>query len=154
MFKFFTATFAIFLVSACSSKYQRASTYYSEGFVDHRLGKNIYQITYNGNVFTNIETAIAYSLLRCCEITIENDYKYFRVTQKKDGLTSYLRQSPNVMTVVGSMPVVLKGAYVEETPKVVSENVIVCYKTLPNSNDVFYDAFDLKVSIKQKYNLF
>ena len=52
------------------------------GYQDFRLGKNLYKVSFDGNERTSWEKTEDWFLRRCAELTLENDYQYFTITEK------------------------------------------------------------------------
>jgi hypothetical protein len=150
--KFITILALAFLHVSCTS-YREALSYNSQGFVDKRLGRDAFKITYNGGRFTDLEQAIDFCLLRCSEITLERGYKYFRVTKSESGIYRYLVKNPDFYGTINGSPVVIKGALSHDISQFVAENIIVCKKTPPEDSNDFYSAENTLYAIREKYNM-
>ena len=144
----------IFLASltACSSRYQRASYYHTEGFIDTRIGRDAFKITYNGSPFANLQTAVDFCLLRCAEITQERGFTYFRVTKDEAGISQYLVKNPDLFGTINGNPVRISGAYTEGIPRAVATNIIVCKNEVPKGERDFMNARIIQDYITGKYS--
>ena len=141
----------IFYVCSCNSSYKQAFAYNSEGFIDTRLGRNVFKITYNGAAFTSLNKAVDYCLLRCAEICLERGYKYFRITKDSSGIYSYVTKNPDVYGHIQGQPVVISGGYSQDIPRAVAQNIIVCESQVPLGEKEFLDAKKVYKFLKQRY---
>ena len=147
---------ALFLVStilfcSCTSTYKQADYFHTEGFVDTRLGLEMFKVTYNGGAFTDIQTAVDFCLLRCAEVTIERGHNYFRVTKDTTGISRYLVRNSDLHGSINGSPVRILGGYSQDIPRAVSSNIIVCKKSIPPSSNEFLNARKIKDYLTQKY---
>ena len=147
----FFLTSITFLIS-CSSNYQRASFYNTEGFIDTRLGRDVFKITYNGSIFTNLNTAIDFCLLRCAEISLERGFRYFRVTRENSGIGIYLIRNPDLHGTIDGYPVQIPGGISHDVPRAVSSNIIVCSNEIPRGSNDFLNAENVRNMIQAKYS--
>ena len=139
-------------LTSCSSHYQRASQYYAEGFIDVRIGRDAFKVTYNGSPFTDLHTAVDFCLLRCAEITLERGFTYFRVTKDTAGISQYLVKNPDVYGTINGNPVKISGAYTEGIPRAVATNIIVCRNEVPAGEKDFMNAKQIKTYIREKHS--
>lgn len=142
---------ALFLCS-CKPKYQPALSYYSEGFRETRLGRNIFKITYNGGLFAGIEEAVDFCLLRCADTTLLRGFDYFRITKENSGIYQYLVKNDDLTGTIGGYPVVISGGYSEGIPKAVASNTIVCTHEVPPHASEFMNARQIRSIIIKKYS--
>lgn len=90
MTRFFVVLSALVL-SACASvtPYQPAAQSGDYGYAERRVEDNRYAITFNGNSLTERETVESYILFRAAELTLQQGFDYFVVTQRAtDGRSS------------------------------------------------------------------
>ncbi|GAB4531310.1 MAG: hypothetical protein Tsb0010_12740 [Parvularculaceae bacterium] len=74
---------------ATSTPYQPADSY-GRGFSDQRIESDRYRVTFSGNTLTPRETVENYLLYRAAELTVQNGYDYFIVTEGDvDSRTSF-----------------------------------------------------------------
>ncbi|MFH1877131.1 MAG: hypothetical protein ABH865_09600 [Candidatus Omnitrophota bacterium] len=78
----------VLLISGCATPYQKRGTF--GGYRDIKLQEDAFKITFEGNGFIGTERAKDYTLLRCAEVALENNYKYFIIV---DGNVSLLSES-------------------------------------------------------------
>ena len=118
--------------------------------IDRRLGENIFSVKYDGKT-TNLQNAIDFCLLRCCEVALERGYNYFRVTNSEKGIYSHLMKHSDLHGYIGGSPVIIPGGYSRSAPKAVAENVIFCTNRLPSNRGGFIDAQQQAKTLKSKY---
>lgn len=70
--------FFVLLLVGCATSYQPKGL--TGGFSEIQIAKGTYQITFEGNGFTDKRKTIDFTLLRSAEITLENGYRYFVIT--------------------------------------------------------------------------
>ncbi|GAA4773593.1 hypothetical protein GCM10023219_21100 [Stakelama sediminis] len=95
-----TALAATLLTGACSTPtpYRPAmgTGNYQTGYSDQRIEDNRYSVTFSGNSLTSRETVERYLLFRAAQLTLEQGYDYFiltdRNTEKKSN--SYIDPDP------------------------------------------------------------
>ena len=149
--KILTILALVFLHASCTS-YRRDDYFNYHGFVDKRLGRDAFMITYNGRLFIDLEKAIDFCLLRCSEITLERGYKYFRVTKSKNGIYPHLIRADS-HELITAIPVLIANTLISNAEEVVAENIIVCKKTLPPNSNEFHSAEKIRNSIRDKYGM-
>jgi len=149
--KFVTILALVFLHVSCTS-YRRDDYFNYHGFVDKRLGRDAFMITYNGRLFIDLEKAIDFCLLRCSEITLERGYKYFRVTKSENGIYPHLIRADSHESIT-AIPVLIANTLISNAEEVVAENIIVCKKNLPPNSNEFHSAEKIRNSIRDKYGM-
>lgn len=147
MNKFVLFGFTILFLSSCGS-YKPYYDPYSA--IVRRIGENIFNVKYNGKT-TNLQNAVDFCLLRCCEVSLERGYKYFRVTSSEKGIYSFLVKAPDLQGYIGGSPVIIEGGYNRSAPKAIADNVIYCTNQLPSNRDKFIDAAQQAKTIRSKY---
>ncbi len=73
-------------IGGCATPYQKAG--FGGGFTEIQLSQNVWQIYFRGNGQTTLKKATDFCLLRSAELTLENGYKYFTVTDKDSKIES------------------------------------------------------------------
>ena len=149
--KIITILALAFLHVSCTS-YRRDDYFNFHGFVDKRLGRDVFKITYNGRLFVDLEKAIDFCLLRCSEITLERGYKYFRVTESKNGIYPHLVRADSQEPIT-AIPVLFANTIISNAEEVIAENIIVCKKIRPPNSNEFYSAEKIRNSIRDKYGM-
>ena len=72
----------LFVLYSCSaSSYQPHA--FTGGYLDVSLDTNAFRITFHGNGYTHRYISRDYFLLRCAEVCIMNNFKYFIVVEEK-----------------------------------------------------------------------
>ncbi len=70
--------FILLLAASCSTPYQ--SKGFGGGYNDVKIADNMYTVTFEGNAYTSADDAYQNGLRRCAELTKENGYKYFIIS--------------------------------------------------------------------------
>ncbi len=75
----------IIMVSGCATTYDTEKSYWTgnRGFSQTQLENDIWQIDFTGNTHTNSETRKKYLLKKAAEITIKENYSFFKVIQSR-----------------------------------------------------------------------
>ncbi|MEE2565306.1 CC0125/CC1285 family lipoprotein [Hyphobacterium marinum] len=84
MTRTFVAGAALIALAACASPtpYQQAGTPGGYGFEQSQIEYDRYRISFSGNSLTDRDTVETYLLYRAAELTLENGYDYFWVTER------------------------------------------------------------------------
>ena len=90
MTRFLMALSALVLAAcAAVTPYQPAAQLGAFGYVEKRIEDNRYALTFNGNALTERETVESYLLYRAAELTLQQGFDYFIVSQRAtDGRSS------------------------------------------------------------------
>lgn len=81
----------VFLSGCTATSYQ--SLNYNGGYSETQLSENIYKVNFKGNGYTSAEQASDFSLLRCADLSLANNFKYFYVLseqQQTDSQSYYI----------------------------------------------------------------
>lgn len=70
--------------SACATGYDREG-FFTNGYSDYRLSERSFVVTFRANEFTSEEKAMKYALKRAAEVTLENGFSYFAISDKLGG---------------------------------------------------------------------
>jgi hypothetical protein len=79
------AVLCVCVLSACASAtpYQAATPEAGRyGYVERRIENNRFSLSFRGNSLTERDTVESYLLFRAAELTLENGYDYFIVSQR------------------------------------------------------------------------
>ena len=137
----------LFLTS-CGS---RSTHYDPNSSNERRIAENIFQVEYFGET-KNLQNAVDFCLLRCCEVALIKGYKYFRVTKSEKGIYNLLTKHADLNGEIGGSPVIIEGGYSRSAPKAIAENIIFCTNTLPLNRGGFIDAQKQSRTIISKYD--
>ena len=76
---------AALALSGCATygPYHPARVHGSEGYSEVRLASDRYRVTFSGDAFTSRDTVEGYLLYRSAELTLQNGYDWFRVTDRE-----------------------------------------------------------------------
>ena len=66
-----------FTLCACATKYQPVG--FEGGYSEWQVDANTFQVSFNGNGYTERETVEMYLLFRCAELTASNGFDYFLI---------------------------------------------------------------------------
>lgn len=139
--------FAVLFLSACATAYKAASKPTGNGYYDTLLQPYVYDITFNAGSGTDIKKVKDFAFLRGAEVCLENGYKTFAVINSED----------NSKTETGLMltpaPYTRGENYAYYVPvSSTSPSVSIVVKCSPKG-DLFFNAQDIKNSLRQKYNI-
>lgn len=82
--KILTLGFTLVLLAACATQthYSSANSDGSYGYSDSRITENRYRVSFKGNTRTSSNEVKDMALLRAAELTLLNDYDWFRVVSQ------------------------------------------------------------------------
>lgn len=147
----------IFLVG-CSTKYQ--SVGYTGGFSETQLSQNAFNVSFRGNGFTSRQQVADFTLLRSAELTLQNGFQYFILTNADKYTDTYTTSERYNTTfnantygnqTYGTAYTTKSGGHTYVKPS--QNNTILCFKEKPNYNGLIYDANFVVQSIKTKYEI-
>ena len=153
--------FSLFCFS-CATAYQPLS--FSGGYSSTMLDKNIFKVSFQGNGDTSKERAEDFALLRSSEITLENGFSYFLILDKDVSMSYGSFTTPANTTTTGNLynyggvssfqaNSYTTGGQTFLISKPSTTNLIACFKEKPKEKGLIYDAYFIKDSIKQKYQI-
>jgi hypothetical protein len=76
--KVIPSIFLVVCLSTCATAYQQDG--FGGGFSETRLDENVWRVTFQSNDYTSELRAQDFALLRSAELTLENGYTYFALT--------------------------------------------------------------------------
>ncbi len=150
------------ILTGCATSYQKQG--FTGGFSETRLGKNIFKVTFNGNVYTSRERASDFALLRSAELALKNGFKYFIIVNSEKYAKTETYTTPTTSYTTGSAYGTGNYAYGSTTTtttggqtyfysKPSSTDTIVGFKKKPNIKGLVYSARFVIKSIKDKYGI-
>ena len=131
----------ILLLAGCATSYQPKGL--TGGFSEIQIAEGTYQITFEGNGFTEKRKTTDFTLLRSAEIALENGYRYFVITDSR-GERDY-RQRDRALYASGAVSFIVK--------KPSASNTIICFREDVEFEPDFYDAKYVAESIRKKYGI-
>ena len=131
----------ILILSGCATAYQPKGL--SGGFSEIQLSVDTFQVSFNGNGYTDPSRATEFTLLRSSEIALENGYRYFVIIDSK--IIDEHTARDKVLVNAG----VIKFA----ARKPSASNTIICFQDKPDNALNFYDAELVSRSIRKKYGI-
>ncbi len=143
------------------------------GYDDTKLNENTFNVSFQGNGFTTQNKCIEFTLLRCAEVTLENDYAFFIVIDNNDYIKYSTYTTPQHTTtsfnanvfnynfsnklgtsnINGNINSYTYGGNTYAISKPSCNNTIMCFTDKPNYNTLIYDASEIYVSLSKKYNV-
>lgn len=66
------------------------------GYTDMQFAPEIYKVTFYGNPYLSVDAVQTLTLIRCAEITKQNDYKYFIILTAATNVNRAYRATPTV----------------------------------------------------------
>jgi len=133
------------------------------GYSDLKVQEDVFYVSFSGNTSTDRQTTALFTLLRCCEVCLDNGYSYFTIlsggTEISRDLAYYPLPTPiwgqatpslgTTSTIYEGMTYTWQGRIIE---KPTTMCVIKCFKEKPSDIEVF-DAKELKKHIKEQNNI-
>jgi len=142
----------VFLFFSCATGYQPSG--FKGGFEETQLDDNVFKITFKGNTYTSKEKANDFNLLRCSEVTLQNNFKYFIIKETYDfskETTQYVMQKNNNYNSYNKNATYTANEKTRTRPRIA--NTIECYKEKPKSENTVYNAEMIQKNLKKKYNI-
>lgn len=78
---------AVFVLGGCSTAYQKSSLV-TNGYSEMRLSEDSYIVEYESNKYTKPNTNYRHALRRAAELTKQNGFQYFEITNVNDNNSS------------------------------------------------------------------
>ena len=146
----------IAIISACATSYQKLGS--TGGYSETALAENVYRVNFAGNAYTSLENSDDYTLLRCAELTLEKNYKYFIIVDSNRTSLISVMTTPTKITGSGNtygsittFDATVTGGETHYSTRPLSSNLIRMFKDKPSG--FYYDAAFIQKSIKEKYDL-
>ena len=147
----FACIISLSILSGCATTYQKTSFWSDEGYSDMQLQKNVFEVVFKSNEWTDQETTRRYALRRCAELTLENNFDYFKIMEGENYLekssytTPQKAQSTTVyMGGVAHTTTSYSGGKTYSSDEPRSRIVIKCFNgATPESDLNAYDAREL-----------
>jgi len=92
---YFILIVIMFFVASCASSYKPRGWFFNNGYKEAQLADNIFEVSFKGNPFTDMERTRDFALLRNAELMKEKGYNYFIVVDKIDDSTHETMYSGN-----------------------------------------------------------
>ena len=150
----------IIAVSGCATPYAPRG-FWGQGYTDMKLQDNIFRISFAGNAATEAERAHNFSLLRAAEVTIENGYKYFIVSEGGTKIETSTHTTPLSSNTRGyvdgfgnvSATTTYSGGQTFTYNKPTNSITIQCFRDKPETSNLVYDAEQVRVNLRKQYGL-
>ena len=126
-------------IGGCATIYQPEG--FNGGYSDTRLDENVFNISFRGNAYIIEQKVYDFALLRSAEVTLNNGYKYFIITEDNghtiDNNTYTSPKNIKHLTFWGNASSLI---------------TIMCFKEKP-TNGISYNADLIYSSISQRYSI-
>lgn len=149
----------LFVLAGCSSiKYQPYGQWgqLTGGYEDTQLGESVFEVTYHGVPNIRAQTVQDWALLRAADLTLDNGFRYFRITEKRSSESVHSVTTPGSVQSTGqdefgyTQYVTTPG--VTQTYSVPTTSLtIACFKEKPDESSDLFDALFVRRSIVEKY---
>ena len=149
---------AIMALSGCSTGYQKTGL--TGGFSETQIQPDVFEVRFKGNGYTSREKSSDLCLLRCAEITLENNCKFFEILDRQESVKKQTHTNNSYTTsgsfqtygntTYGNFNTYGGGSYTVSKPR--NFNTIKIHKTKPDNKEVF-DASFLANSLRSKYKI-
>lgn len=160
------------MLTGCATTYQPQGA--SGGYSSSQLDENVFQVTFNGNGYTDRGRANDFALLRSAELALENGYGYFVIVDAQhysnnSSYTTPTKATTNITgrtygsayndgnstsysgNTYGTATTTISGGQTYNISKPKTSNTIVCFKEKPEGFS--YNAGLLSKSLKEKYGV-
>jgi hypothetical protein len=102
-----TILFCAVLVAGCATPYQTnrnlGLTGVTGGYSDMLIAENTYRVTVSGNGYTSAPTLDEYLLRRASELTIENGFNYFVISDRNTDIRTVTINQPARTTATATV---------------------------------------------------
>ena len=144
-------TLLVILLQSCATSYRDYSLNDKTGFTESELDQNMFNVSFFGNQFTNIDKATDFAKLRASEICLSRNMNYGEISDisssfQKHGnnMGTFLMDGENEARPATQGP---NGVY-SHSPKVTV--TVICNS---DNSDNSFDAKYLSLSLKNKYGI-
>jgi hypothetical protein len=127
---------ALFL-SACATGYHQEN-FFTGGFKEAQLDKNVFRVSFKGNGYTNTDHAEEMVLLRSADIALKNGFTHFIIASSRSNSDYSLHATPGQANII---------------TKPSTTNTIICYNGKPDNQSFSYDAQYLYDSLSKKHDI-
>jgi len=143
---FLLAVCCFFVVGCASTKYHQAKKVTKYGYFDSQFQDNIYDVQFKANSYSRGLDAYDYTLLRSCEVCLENGYKSFDIVKQNNYTTksSYVQSN-----AYGNAYYASGQAYNVVSYYPYYEFRIECFK----EKNGYYDAEQIRNNLIKKHNI-
>jgi len=154
--------FLVVWLSACATAYQQDG--FGGGFSETQFDENVWRVTFRGNGYTQEPRAEDLALLRSAELTLENGYTYFALTDSKSSKKTGTFTTPTTSRTTGSAYSSGNSTYLNATThtsggqtffvsKPSITNTVVMFKDKPEVQGMVYNAKFICQSLGEKYEV-
>lgn len=85
--KILAIVFTLLFIAGCTATSYHPLNY-NGGYSETQLSEDIYKVNFKGNGYTSAEQASDFSLLRCADLSLANNFKYFYVLSEQQQIDS------------------------------------------------------------------
>lgn len=71
------------LLASCSTQY-KPEGFMQTGYTEFKTASNKFVVSFRGNNLTSSDRVMKYALLRASEVTLANNFYYFKIEEKED----------------------------------------------------------------------
>ncbi len=139
------ALVALLVLSGCATPYQ--NTGFAGGFSESRTGRSKFSVAFAGNGYTSGKRAGELCLLRCAELTLGNEFRYFVLSENRNEID----RSTSITS--GTYGGGIMFATTQSIPKPSARNTIICFRDKPNGFDDVFDAREVWSNLASKYGI-
>jgi hypothetical protein len=149
-------------LAACATSYQPAG-FFSGGFTDSQLDKDVFRVSFSGNEYTSAEEANEMALLRSAELALKNGFTHFTLIDERSRTQYSSYTTPIRSTTTGSSSFsgnsvngnstqIITGGQTHVYAMPNDTMTIKCFDGKPAAaNGMVYDARFVFNSLGQKY---
>ena len=160
--KIFFSILICLIIGGCATSYQNKSL--TGGYSETRLQDNMFTVYFRGNGYCSDERAQDFLMLRCADLTLENGFKFFIISDSSTNDKTLYYNSSSVTHTQGTINSIGNTSYgnftSQQSPGLIipikkhrCSCTIVCFKEKHSENEILFDAKFLSNSIRQKYRI-
>ena len=136
--------------------------------MNSQLQDDVFRVNFRGNGYTTASRAEDFALLRCAELTIKNNFKYFVILDKQNQVLTSIYTSPVTSNTTGSINMYSTGNFTNGSysgfttysggdTTVINKPLVAvtiqCFREKPNTNGMVYDAEQVINNLIGSYGL-
>lgn len=150
-------------ISGCATPYKKSG--FMGGYSDTKIQDDIFKVKFKGNAFIGRDEVADFALLRCAELTLNNEYKYFIVLDEESYAKTGTFTTPVTSQTTGQVQAYgSSGTYQGQTTysggqtysmrKPRTSMMIKCFKEKPDDiQALIYDAEQVQANLKESYKI-
>jgi len=143
----------VLIVTSCATPYQAAN--FVGGFSETQLDIDLFTISFNGNGYTSSERASDFALLRCADLSLENNYLFFKIIDSQSNIKTTYSVTTDSNYDANSFGRSIYGNSTSRTnvQTIEKPTISITIRLLKEKADGTYSASFISKSIRAKYSI-